>query len=112
IAALVLGFDRTGLLFDRGQLPIERLARQEIFERRRLGTQVVTDICLLAKKGPGCAERLPRSLQIAKPRFRESLFELHGPFDGVLDGSMRSVERCNRVILRPAEDGLNLADGA
>ena len=70
------------------------------------------DVCLLPEEGPRGSERLPRPLEVAKPRFRERLLELDRPLDGVLDRPMRRVERGDGVVLGAAEDGLHLADGA
>ena len=48
------------------QLSVEGFACQEIFERRRLGSEVLAYIRLFAEKGPGRPERLPRSIKVAQ----------------------------------------------
>src|SRR5438067_9746193 len=41
VTAPIPGFDHGSMLFDRWQLPIERFSRQEIFELRRFGPEVL-----------------------------------------------------------------------
>jgi hypothetical protein len=58
------------------------------------------------------ALRLARALEVVEARLAEHLLELHGALDGVLDRAVARVERRDRVVLRAAQDGLHLADGA
>ena len=62
------------------------------------------------RNGHARRERLPRALEVAKPRLGERLLELDGALDRVLDRPVRRVERRDRVVLGAAQDRLHLAD--
>jgi hypothetical protein len=100
------------VLLNSRQLAEERLARQQILERRGLGSKGVGEVRLVPQKWPRGAERLPRPVEISKPRLRQCLLQLRGALDRIFDRSVRRVKRGDGVVLGPPDGRLHLAKGA
>ena len=79
------------MLFDRRQLPVERLSRQKIFELGRFGSKVFAYIRFTAEEGPRASQRIARPIKVLQARFRQCLIQLGGAFDCIL------IDRCDAL---------------
>ena len=101
------------VLLDRRQLPEERLAREQVLERRG-ARRAARRRC--RTPGSGRARGSPCALRARSRSWRRGSVSAcsssDGALDRVLDGAVAGVERGDGVVLGAPQDRLHLAEGA